>query len=631
MIHRKLAWRLYALGILQIVLVAAAVVLGAVVNGPPRVPSDPEREIAVAAARVGPLLTRTGHEDLAAEIADLRKRGMLASVYDSFGDLVASNVHPPLQRGPMGVDPRRPEPLDLQGPTPGPPPGLHSSPPPHAPPGMRAFPFRGFPFEHPVTIALGDGTEGGSYGVLVARFERPKLDLKAPLLTLSAGLLIVGVGALLMARWLVRPLQQLAKAAYSLGEGDLRARSGLLRADEVGDVGRAFDLMAERVERLVRAEKELLANVSHELRTPLARIRVALDLAQEGDAPAAREALSEIEVDLGELESLLDDVLTTARMEIEGGRVSPASFALHVEVLSPQLVGQRVSERFRARHPNRPLEIHLGSGLHPILADPVLLRRAVDNLLENAHKYSPDSTSSVELVIHARQDRVVFEVRDHGMGIAPADLAHVFDPFFRGEKSRSRGTGGVGLGLTLAKSIVEAHGGTIHVTSIVGTGTTARVELPAADEAKDGSDAERPYPYAEGSPADLGRARGADRLSRGLGRWCTDARGASVEVRAAGQAAPPVRPSRRRSPSRASRRRRRASLQPRGARRSRNAPTAPPRCFARCAPVGVPSLGVAERWTSCSRSSKPLSISGANWSSSRETRESARPLSPMPS
>jgi signal transduction histidine kinase len=487
MIRRKLAWRLYALGLLQIVLVAAAVVLGAVLNGPPRFSHDPEREIALAAARLGPLLARTRREDLAAEIMDLRKRGMLASVYDALGDLVASNVHPPLERAPMGVDPPRAEPLDPKAPPPGP----HSSPPPLPLPRTRAFPFRGFPLEQAVTVALGDETAGGSRGILVVRFERPTLDLKAPLLTLCAGLLIVGVGALLMARWLVRPLQQLAKAAYAFGEGDLRARSGLLRTDEVGDVGRAFDRMAERVERLLHAEKELLANVSHELRTPLARIRVALDLAQEGDAPAAKEALSEIEVDLGELESLLDDVLTTARMEIEGGRVSPASFALHVEVLSTQLVGQRVSERFRARHPNRPLEVYLGGGLHPVLADPVLLRRALDNLLENAHKYSPDSTSAIELGVRARRDRVDFEVRDHGMGILPADLTHVFDPFFRGEKSRSRGTGGVGLGLTLAKRIIEAHGGTIHVTSMLGTGTTVHVELPAAERAKEASVAER--------------------------------------------------------------------------------------------------------------------------------------------
>jgi two-component system OmpR family sensor kinase len=243
-------------------------------------------------------------------------------------------------------------------------------------------------------------------------------------------------------------------------------------------VSRTFDEMAERVERLVRAEKELLANVSHELRTPLARIRVALDLAEEGDARAARDALSEIDVDLGELEALLDDVLTAARMELEGGKAVPAAFSLHLENMDPGKITRRALERFRARHPDRPVQVAVDERLPLVRVDPVLVRRVIDNLLENAHKYSPDGTSLIDLHAHARKDRVDFEVRDRGLGIPPEDLPRVFVPFFRGERSRSRGTGGVGLGLTLAKRIVEAHGGTIEVESSLGVGTTVRVELP---------------------------------------------------------------------------------------------------------------------------------------------------------
>jgi signal transduction histidine kinase len=113
-------------------------------------------------------------------------------------------------------------------------------------------------------------------------------------------------------------------------------------------------------------------------------------------------------------------------------------------------------------------------------ADPVLFRRVLDNLLENAHKYSPDEAQPVSLRATAGPQAVVFEVTDRGVGIPAEDLSRVFSAFFRGERSRSRGTGGVGLGLTLAKRIVEAHGGTIGVTSAVGAGTTVRVTLPTS-------------------------------------------------------------------------------------------------------------------------------------------------------
>ncbi len=315
--------------------------------------------------------------------------------------------------------------------------------------------------------------------VLVARFTPPRRDLRGPLFTLGLGLLIVGVGAFFMSRWIVRPLEHLSRAAKALGEGDLRARSGLSRRDEVGDVSRTFDEMAERVEHLVRAEKELLANVSHELRTPLARIRVALDLAVEGDARAAREALAEIEVDLAELETLLEDVLAAARMEMQGGKATPAAFALRLEEVVPATLVETAAARFRSRHPDRELLVTTGGGLPLLRVDRMLVRRAVDNLLENAHKYSPSSSAPVLLRASARDGRLVVEVEDEGMGIPAEDLPHVFTPFFRGERSRSRGAGGVGLGLTLAKRIVEAHGGSIDVRSAVSKGTTVRVELPS--------------------------------------------------------------------------------------------------------------------------------------------------------
>lgn len=302
-----------------------------------------------------------------------------------------------------------------------------------------------------------------------------------PILTaLGFGAVIVLVGATFTARWIVRPLENLSDVAQKLGTGDLSARARMARDDEFGDLGRAFDDMAERLQTLVLAEKELLANVSHELRTPLARIRVALDLAREGDAAAAREALGEIGVDLAELEGLIDDILTATRMELAERKAASFGFDLHREELAPAVLAERAAERFRARHAKRTLEVRVDQNLPLAFVDPVLFRRVLDNLLENAHKYTPDADRAV--VLHASrgadESAVAFSVEDRGQGIGAEDLPQIFAPFFRADKSRSRGTGGVGLGLTLVKRIVEAHGGRVNVKSTMGVGTTVRVEIP---------------------------------------------------------------------------------------------------------------------------------------------------------
>lgn len=288
-----------------------------------------------------------------------------------------------------------------------------------------------------------------------------------------------GVTSVVFARMLAVPLQRLAAVARELGTGRLEARTGLRRGDELGEVAEAFDEMAERLSLLLRSQKELLANVSHELRTPLSRIRVALDLAAEGDAELARQTLLEIAGDLSELERLVEDVLTAARLDLATGASGSSAPPLRLEQVEAQSLVDKASARFRSAWPRHALEVRTEGVLPTLQADPVLLRRVLDNLLDNAGKYSEPSTT-VRLELRPQGQGLEVAVRDEGIGIEAEDLRRVSTPFFRTDRSRSRATGGVGLGLALARRITEAHGGTLSLESQPGVGTTVRVLLPGS-------------------------------------------------------------------------------------------------------------------------------------------------------
>jgi signal transduction histidine kinase len=290
--------------------------------------------------------------------------------------------------------------------------------------------------------------------------------------------LVVALASAPLARAIARPIEQLGRVARRLGEGDLRARAGLTGRDEIGALGQTFDEMADRLERLLKGHRELLAGVSHELRTPLARIRVSLDLAAEAPPPEAARHLAAIGEDVAELEALVADLLTTSRLDAGGGLV------LRRERVDLRSLVEAALQRLARTHPGRRVEAHLEAEAPPLEAEPGLLARVLDNLLDNAARYSdPASPLEVELrraptEAGGETGGVSLTVRDRGIGIAPEDQARLFTPFFRADPSRARHTGGVGLGLALAKQIVEAHGGRITLMSQVGVGTTVGVWLP---------------------------------------------------------------------------------------------------------------------------------------------------------
>jgi two-component system, OmpR family, sensor kinase len=291
-----------------------------------------------------------------------------------------------------------------------------------------------------------------------------------PVLWAALALAVVAVATRPLAQRISRPVERLTAAVRRLGSGDLSARVAAearhaRRADEIVELTRAFNEMAERVERLVRSEKELLANISHELRSPLARIRLALELIPR-DAAGAHH-LGDVERDLTELDRLIDDVLTATRLGTTG---LPANLA----VVDANTVLDDVAER--ARHDpltaGLALRVERGAGVQ-VTADGALLRRALWNLVENAARYgAPPITLSAARV----GDRIVLAVSDEGPGIAPGEREQIFAPFYRGEAG-ARAPHGAGLGLTLARRIAEAHGGTATVEANEETKRGCRVVL----------------------------------------------------------------------------------------------------------------------------------------------------------
>ena len=465
---RSLASRMVALGVLQFVLFIGTAIAFFVAEGPHEEARPHEHIRPEVVHRLEGLVDRPAA--LQTALDDLERKRIEVSLYDAQRQLVATNVDPPLAIPDRRRFRRGPPPDEREGP-----PDRDRGPPDRdrGPPDRRGPP-PGMGPGGPRAMVVPFDVHGG-HGYLVARGVHRAPGIAGPVLTVICGFVILVLGALLTARWIVRPIERLSRTARALGSGQLTARVRLERSDEIGELGHRIDEMADRIETLLISEKELLANVAHELRTPLTRIGVALDLASEGDAEAARASLAEIAVDVSELETIVDDILTAMRFEVAAGTQLP----LRRAVTTPAAIATAAEDRMRGRHPARPLSVAVAGEPPAIHVDPRLFRRVIDNLLENAHKYTPDLDAQIDLSVAADAGRVVFEIRDRGIGITADDLPRVFTPFFRGDRSRSREAGGVGLGLTLAKRIVEAHGGTIEVASMPGAGTTVRVAVPA--------------------------------------------------------------------------------------------------------------------------------------------------------
>jgi two-component system sensor histidine kinase CpxA len=341
----------------------------------------------------------------------------------------------------------------------------------------------------------------GHYYTLVTELAPGQNALFGPNGIPGLGILIAvvssGLVCYFLARYLTSPILRLRKAAQKLATGELSARAGAhesLGKDEMSELVRDFDTMAEQIEKLVNAQSRLLKDISHELRSPLARLTVALELARQRTGPEAETVLDRISLESSRMNELIGSLTTIARLESGTG-------TLHKVPVQLEDVVDEVSRdaAFEAQARNCQVETEILDEL-PVLGDPALLHSAVENVVRNATRYTRDGTT---VKIHAEKVErwgvgdAVIRVTDSGPGVPEDSLEKIFHPFYRIDDARGRATGGVGLGLAITDQAVRLHGGSVKASNLPEGGLLVEIRLPLQLAAAEGGRA-RQSPVATG-------------------------------------------------------------------------------------------------------------------------------------
>ncbi len=316
------------------------------------------------------------------------------------------------------------------------------------------------------------GTPDRRYRMITVLPTRPRVapfDLLSYFLWLP---LLIGVFCYVLAVHLASPLRGLRRTLEKFGRGDLGVRYHLARHDEIGDLAQAFNRMADQINTLLTAERRLLQDVSHELRSPLARLGFAVELART--SPDHEAALNRIRKEADRLNNLVTELLQLTRAEGDPGARNLED--LDLGKLLTELVADCALEADAAGS-----RLTLGGERSIIVTgDRELLRRACENVLRNAIRHAPPG-SAVEIELARHEGRAEVVVRDHGPGVPREALHEIFEPFFRVEGHRDRSSGGVGLGLAIARRAVDLHRG--HITAFnANPGLSVVIELPCGGE-----------------------------------------------------------------------------------------------------------------------------------------------------
>lgn len=354
------------------------------------------------------------------------------------------------------------------------------------------------PRDHGITIE----THGQALGMLVARPDAPDgIGFRRPnpiAIAVGRSLLLAGLtlGGLLMllaaalAGWITRPLRRVTDAARVVASGrlDIQVRGARIR--ELDDLARTFNSMSQALTDADRQRRQMTADIAHELRTPLSIVKGRLEGLQDGVYQATPVQIAGLLDETALLERLIDDLRVLALAEA-------GQLPLYAEPTAPLELLDDVAAAFAARAEQQGITLHVdaAANLPEIAVDPQRMRQVLGNIVANALRYTPTggsvllraSANPVEALPLSDGLRVsnaaatlsiVFAVSDTGVGIAPADLPHIFNRFYRADRSRARTSGGSGLGLAIARQIVEAHGGTVWAKSQPGAGTTIALRIP---------------------------------------------------------------------------------------------------------------------------------------------------------
>ena len=287
--------------------------------------------------------------------------------------------------------------------------------------------------------------EDGRALLVTARRSRGGPPFWVPLSILT--LVFVG-GSYLLSRSITARLENMRRSVESWGDGAVKTRVPVEGQDEVGALAQSFNRAADRIEQLVEGQRRMLASASHELRTPMTRIRMATELLRDEDSvPRRHEYADRIANDLGELDELVHDIMTSARLEAS----------------AQELVRVDLSEiaRDEAARYAEAIVVDIASSVE-VVGSARLLRQLIRNLVQNALRYGGESVPQLKLKRDPDDGSAILQVYDSGAGIDPSDVPHLFEPFFRASDHHEGQRGSVGLGLYLVRQIVEVHDGQVR-------------------------------------------------------------------------------------------------------------------------------------------------------------------------
>ena len=263
--------------------------------------------------------------------------------------------------------------------------------------------------------------------------------------------------AFFMIRHILRPVKWLNIGVQEVSRGNLKHRVPLKKSDELRDLAAAFNQMTDRIRDMLHTKEQLLLDVSHELRTPLTRMKVALEFLEDSQAKQS------IQTDMQEMEKMVTEILETARMQhkYENLKKQPINLVRLLQEMLPEFE-------------NQPPGIEMVEFPSEVMAtvDPEKIKTVFENLINNAIKYSRPDSGPIRISYRSHKSYAIIRIADKGIGIPQEELSHIFEPFYRIDKSRAKDTGGYGLGLSLCKTIMEAHEGKIEVQSRPEEGTT---------------------------------------------------------------------------------------------------------------------------------------------------------------